>query len=267
MWLWQPDQVEGGDAAAIVSRAKSVGLTHLYVRTGSSWDGFYAQDFLNALLPVAHANGIRVYGWDFPNFRDVGADISRSVEAIAYTTPDGHRIDGFSSDMESPSEGVDMTPENALAFGAGLRAAVGPLVPLIATVPRPSEWNQGVYPFVEATAAFDAVAPMIYWLNRQPDSDVQYALEWLQQLGKPIMPVGQAYDGAREGGRPGPPSPDEIARFLMASQTMGATAVSFWSWQHASVDVWDTIQTAPQYSIVGAPPKDVAPVTMAPPLG
>ena len=37
-----PDQAEGGDVNAIVARARATGLTHLYVRTGSSVDGFYA---------------------------------------------------------------------------------------------------------------------------------------------------------------------------------------------------------------------------------
>ena len=78
-----PDQVEGGDANAIVARAKATGLTHLYVRTGSSVDGFYAAPFLDTLLPVAHAGGLKIIGWDFPYFADIGVDISRAVAAIA----------------------------------------------------------------------------------------------------------------------------------------------------------------------------------------
>src|SRR5438105_1414815 len=66
MWIWQPEHTENGDVAAIVTRATTVGLTHLFVRTGSTFDGFYAQRFLDQLLPPAHAAGIRVYGWDVP---------------------------------------------------------------------------------------------------------------------------------------------------------------------------------------------------------
>ena len=102
MWIWLPDQVEGGDANAIVAEPKRSGLTHLYVRTGSSVDGFYAAPFLDALLPVAHAARIKIIGWDFPYFYDIGGDISGQSAAITYTTPTGDRLDGFSPDIETP---------------------------------------------------------------------------------------------------------------------------------------------------------------------
>ena len=57
---------------------------------------------------------------------------------------------------------------------------------------------------------FDAVAPMVYWLNRQPTPDTIEAMTILKALGKPILPVGQAYDGGPEGGRPGVPPPAEL---------------------------------------------------------
>ena len=113
MWMYQPKAVEGGNPHAIVARAKAVGLTHIFVRTGSSKTGFYAGDFLAKILPVAHAGGIRIYGWDFPYLDDIRADVDRAVDAITFTTPDGHRIDGFSADIEFPSMGVNLTPENA----------------------------------------------------------------------------------------------------------------------------------------------------------
>ena len=60
MWIWEPERTHGGNAAAIVVDARNIGLTHLYVRTGSTAQGFYAQSFLDQLLPLAHAAGIRV---------------------------------------------------------------------------------------------------------------------------------------------------------------------------------------------------------------
>ncbi|MDQ3991425.1 MAG: hypothetical protein M3245_03830, partial [Actinomycetota bacterium] len=64
--MWLPERVEGGNPEAAVLRAREMGLSHVYVRTGSSKMGFYAQQYLNDFLPRAHAAGIRVYGWDFP---------------------------------------------------------------------------------------------------------------------------------------------------------------------------------------------------------
>jgi hypothetical protein len=246
MWIYLPDQVEGGDVSAIVAKAQAVGLTHLYVRTGSSVDGFYAAPFLDALLPVAHAAGIKIIGWDFPYFHDIGGDVARAVAAIQYTTPTGDRLDAFSPDIETPYEGVALSPEAALWYGAGLRGAVGPSYPLIATVPRPSNARQADYPYAFVTAAFDAIAPMVYWIDTPPDEDAAQAVDFLSQFGKPILPIGQAYDGSLEGGPPGTPTGDEINAFMATAAAHGAKAVSFWSWQHASDEMWAAIQAGPE---------------------
>jgi hypothetical protein len=246
MWIWEPDQVEGGDVNVIVAKAQAAGLTHLYVRTGSSFDGFDAAPFLDALLPVAHAAGLRIIGWDFPYFEDIGADIYRAVAAITYTTPTGDRLDGFSPDIETPNEGVWLSPDNATSYGAGLRGAVGPSYPLIATVPRPSDSRQADYPYAEVTASFDAIAPMVYWIDTPPDDDVAQAVDFLAQFGKPVMPIGQAYDGSLEGGPPGTPTPDEISAFMNMADAHGAKGVSFWSWQHATDPMWLAIAAGPE---------------------
>lgn len=252
MWMWKPELVEGGNPEATIIRAQQVGLSHIYVRTGSSRSGLHDPQYLNDLLPRAHAAGIRIYGWDFPYLEDVNADVARAVAAISYKTPDGHRIDGFTADIETRGEGVNINVQTAEAYGAGLRAAVGPAYPLIATVPRPNA-ALITYPFASVVANFDAIAPMVYWLNRQPDTDLAAAMQALQGFGKPILPIGQAYDGAPEGGRPGPPRRDEIQRFMKVGEETGALSVSFWSWQHANTEIWDAVRDAPQFSLPATP--------------
>ncbi|MGI8775947.1 MAG: hypothetical protein ACR2LJ_00815 [Acidimicrobiales bacterium] len=248
MWIWQPEQTEGNDAQAIVARASATGLTHLYVRTGSSWDGFYAGPFLDRILPIAHAAGIRVYGWDFPRLISPADDVARAHAAVAYRTPTGHHIDGFAADIETASEGTHVSAESATAYGDALRQAVGPSAPLVAVVPRPSPWTTSIsYPFAQVVADFDAIAPMVYWFNREPGSDVAGALADLRGYGKPLFPVGQAFDGGPEGGRPGVPPPAELHRFFEVSSQQGAEGVSFWSWQGADQQVFDTIRDAPEF--------------------
>jgi hypothetical protein len=245
MWIYEPDKTENGDPAAIVAKAKAVGLTHLYVRTGSSWDGFNGGPFLDKLLPVAHAAGLRVYGWDFPRLISPADDVARAKQAITHRTPGRQRIDGFAADIETQSEGTAISGPAATAYGQQLRAVVGASFPLIATVPRPSPAQN--YPYAEVVASFDAIAPMVYWLNRQPDTDVTGALHDLAPYGKPVFPVGQAYDGKSEGGRPGVPTPDELLRFMRAGLAGGAQGVSFWSWQGADQRAWDTIAQADEF--------------------
>jgi hypothetical protein len=241
MWTWEVDQTEGGDVHAIVAKAKEIGLTHVYVRTGSSWRGLHGTAFLDELLPVAHQAGLRVYGWDFPNFVDVAADIDRAVAAVRHEAPSGHRIDGFVADIETRSEGTRLTPEAAEVYSAGLRAAVGPDTVLIACVPNPTPHHLRIFPYSLVLPHYDAVAPMIYWLNRQPDEDARRAMDFFRPLGLPVIPVGQAYDGGPEGGRPGPPTPDELRRFVGAVNEGGAVGMSFWSWQHAVPQTWQAL--------------------------
>jgi putative peptidoglycan binding protein len=247
MWLYQLSMSEGGDANKVVAKAKAAGLTHLYTRLGSSKKGFYAQDELNKLLPVAHAAGLKVIGWDFVYLTDPVADAVRGKAEIDYTTPDGHRIDAFSADIETGSEGVTLTPEGAAAFGAKLRALAGPNYPLIATVPRPSP--KRAFPFAEATAAFDAIAPMVYWQNRDPATDVAGAIDYLAQFNKPILPVGQAYNGGPEGGPDRDPPKEQLVAFMNTAMAKGAFGVSFWVWNHATTEQWSAIDHATAWEL------------------
>jgi hypothetical protein len=245
MWIYEPEKTEGGDVAAIVAKARAAGLSHLYVRTGSSWDGFYAGPFLDKLLPAAHEANLLVYGWDFPRLISWPEDVKRAEAAINHRAPGKHSIDGFSADIETRSEGTAISAQAAADYGRALRAAVGANFPLIATVPRPSPAFS--YPYAEVVASFDAIAPMVYWLNRQPDTDVSGALRDLAQYGKPVFPVGQAYDGAPEGGRAGVPPPEELWRFMRVGQANGAQGVSFWSWQAANAKAWAAITEAEEF--------------------
>ena len=246
MWIYEPAKTEGGNVNAIVDRAKATGLTHLWVRMGSAWDGFNVVPFVNQLLPAAHAAGIKVIGWDFPKFEPVEADIQRALTMIRHTTPSGDRIDAFSPDIETRAEGTRLSPEAAQRYGSLLREAVGQDYTLIVTVPRPSKERPN-HPYAEIVAGYDAIAPMIYWLDRQPDTDVAGAMRDLARFNKPIYPVGQAYDGAPEGGRRGVPPPEELFRFMRYAEIHGAAGVSFWSWQAANQPAWSAIRDALEF--------------------
>ena len=249
MWLYQLSMAEGGDAVKVVNKAKAAGLTHVYLRLGSSKGGFYDQAELDKLLPVAHAAGIKVVGWDFVYLDDPAADAARAKAEIDYVTPTGQRIDAFSADIETSSEGVNLTAERASAYGAALRGLVGPGYPLIATVPRPSPKRP--FPFAEATASFDAVAPMVYWQNRDPATDVAGAIAALAPLGKPILPVGQAYNGGAEGGPDRDPPKSQLVAFMDTAMAKGALGVSFWVWNHATADQWSAIGGATSWELPG----------------
>jgi hypothetical protein len=247
MWLHHFSRSAGGDPQRLVADATTRGLTHVYLRLGSSTKGFYAQGDLERLLPVAHAAGLKVVGWDFPTLHNPGADAARAAAQITYTTAGGHRIDAFSADIETPAEGTHLTVEGVRQYGQLLRHSAGPGYPLIATVPRPSpkRW----FPYAETVAAFDAVAPMVYWANRDPAQDVRGAIADLAPYGKPVLPVGQAYDGRIDGWGSGSPSKEALAAFTQAAADAGAVGVSFWSWQTAEPHHWSAISESSQFSL------------------
>lgn len=252
MWIWEPPRTESGNVTTILTRAKAVGLTHIFVRTGSTWDGFQNGQFLDQLLPFAHAAGLKVYGWDFPKLADTRLDVGRALQALNHVAPGGNRLDGFAADIETPAEGTAFRPDSAWVYGHYLRDSVGPSTLLIAVVPNPTTQMRRQYSYDATVGPFDAIAPMVYWLNREPGLDTAIALDFLKHYGKPVMPIGQAYDGGPEGGRSGVPSPAELVRFMQVSHDYGAVAVSFWSWQEANGPAWDAIRSVPLFR---APPK------------
>jgi hypothetical protein len=247
MWIWEPVHTEGGNVPALIARAKAVGLSHIYLRMGSTWDGVQNLPYVDQLLPAAHAAGLKVYGWDFPKLAVPSDDVNRAMAEINHVAPGNNRLDGFAPDIETPDEGTQFTPAGAQAYGAGLRAAAGPSFLLVAVVPNPTPQMQQKYSYDAVVPPFDAIAPMVYWLNRQPGSDTANAMQFLARYDKPLMPIGQAYDGGPEGGRAGVPPPAELNLFMATALKYYATAVSFWSWQHANGPAWDTIRNGPTF--------------------
>jgi len=258
MWLHQLSMA-GNDAVAVVNQAKAAGLTHVYLRLGSSKSGFYDQDELNRLLPVAHAAGIKVIGWDFPYLFNATEDAQRAKAEADYVTPTGDQIDGFAADVETDREGVNINAQTATSYSTTLRQLVGPGYPLIAVVPR--FWHG--YPYGQLAGPFDAVAPMVYWMNSDPAAALAQSMDGLAALHKPFIPVGQAYNGAIDHGPPGAPSADALNRFMQAAADRGSVGVSFWVWQLATPEEWGAITNAHLFdpAPMAAGPNDPVRVT------
>ncbi|HEX9696123.1 MAG TPA: hypothetical protein VGB64_07405 [Actinomycetota bacterium] len=232
-------KVAGGDVERIAAHASMQGLSHIFVRVG----GLRGLDTLSeaaAILPAAHARGIKVIAWYFPYFKDVDADVARSVRTIE-TTVDGHSFDGFAADIES-ANGSKLSAQTAGAYSRALRARA-PSAYLIAVPPRPTKHALGYFPYDATMPHYDAIAPMVYWSRFDPAESVASAMQFLSKYGKPVAPIGQTYDMGDEGGPRGNPPPHQIWAFMKESQRLGAPGVSFWSWQHATSPDWWTIRS------------------------
>jgi hypothetical protein len=236
MWVWQFKSTEKGDADAIVTKASAAGLRQLWIRVGDSQDGFYGASVLDQLVPRAHAAGISVIGWGFPYMYDPLFDARWTADALAWRGANGERLDGFSPDLETASEGVMVTARRLQVY-LGQVAQASPDRPVIATVFRPTDRLWASYPYAAIAPYVDAFAPMVYWGCTEPGAAAAQAMARLAAL-RPVHLIGQAYNMADEGGRRVSPSADETWRFLDVAQSGGAVGASFWSWQEISQEQW-----------------------------
>ena len=239
MWVWQLTATERGDVAAIVRRARAAGLRQLWVRVGDSRHGFYGAPVLDRLVPAAHRAGLAVVGWGFPFLYDPAADGAWTEQALGWRAADGSRLDGFSADIETESEGTMLSARRVAVYLGVARRAAGDRL-LVATVFRPTDRLWASYPYAAIAPYVDAFAPMVYWGCTEPGAAATQALERLAPL-RPVHLIGQAYDMGPEGGRAAAPSAEETRRFLDVARRGGATGASFWVWQHMNAEEWDAM--------------------------
>lgn len=245
MWIYQMSKIAGGNPARIARAAKQSHLTHIYVRVGSGFSGLKTLDEAAALIPHAHAHGIKVIGWYFPYFNDVTTDVQRSLTAMR------RGFDGFAADIETAT-GSSLSAATVWDYSKRLRASA-PGAYLIAVPPRPTKKTIASFPYDAMMPHYDAVAPMVYWGRFDPEVTAKSSVDFFRKWGKPISPIGQAYDMGDEGGPQGPPPPHEMWAFMRTAMEHGAIGVSFWSWQHATAPAWRAIRLFPWQPRVSLP--------------
>jgi hypothetical protein len=204
----------------VIATAHAAGLRQLWVRTGSSQDGFYGGATLEALIPAAHAAGIAVIAWDFPTLSNPAVDARRAAGALRAGA------DGFAADIESAAEGTYLTARRVAYYLSRVRAKAGDK-PVVAVVPRPTSYWLATYPYSAEAPFVDVFAPMVYWSCTEPGAAVSSAIAALARL-RPVAPIGQDYNMASEGGRHGLPSGRAIWRFLDVAHRNGAIGASLY---------------------------------------
>lgn len=233
------------DAAAIVRQTAAAGEHSIWIRVGSSHEGFFGGPLLADLLPLAHADGISVIGWDFVYLSNPVADAGRAWAALKYRSPSGDKLDGFSPDLEWKTEGTFETAKRAQAYLSRVQK-VAYNRPIIATVYRPTDyWWNGPFPYHAMAPYVDAFAPMIYWSCNEPGTVTAQAVSRLRSLGKPVHVIGQAYDMGPYGGRPGLPSGREIWRFLDVAKRTGADGASLYLYSQTTAAEWKAMKAYP----------------------
>jgi hypothetical protein len=246
MWIHEWSKTEGGNGRKVVRRAKLAGLTHLFVKTGSSHDHWIGGKVLGQLMPATKGTNIKVVAWDFPTLVHPEVDARRLARAAWWHKPGVPMVAAVAPDIETASEGTRANRNSIERYYRTLRKSLPAHVAILATVPWPSENRINHYPYIRTVRHADAIIPMAYWYNRSPSRVTRTSMRVLKAYGKPVIPVGQGYDGRLDA--PYLP-PDKhpgksVAAFVTAARMSGAQSISLWSWQTTGAQQWSALKAA-----------------------
>lgn len=243
--------VHHSDVNALVQAAKKAGITHIYTEVAITRFGFYAQDSLNRLLPVAHKAGIAVIAWIYTNLDNIGDDARMTQLVANYRTPTGDRADGMLMDIEEVTDSASV-----YMYGQLSRAMLGPDGLFVASVFHP--FARPGYPYAAIAASFNVIAPMNYWHSRR---NRMYSDEMVERFVSvsiqtiraamsidggtplPVEETGQTYNmfTPASTGRTNAPTAAEVTADLRTAHEIGCIGVSLYEWQTTTQEEWAAI--------------------------
>jgi hypothetical protein len=246
MWIHDWSKTEGGNGKKVVRRAKLAGLTHVFVQTGSSKKGWIGGKPLTQLMPATKGSNIKVIAWDFPTLVHPEADARRLARAAWWHKPGAPMVAAVAPDIETASEGTHATRSSIDRYYRTLRKSLPARVAILATVPWPSENRVNRYPYIRTARNADAIIPMAYWYNRSPSRVTRTSMRILMEYGKPVIPVGQGYDGRLDAPYLAPDRHPgkSVTAFVTAARMSGAQSISLWSWQTTGTQQWSALKAA-----------------------
>jgi hypothetical protein len=234
MWIWYVEKSHGGDLDAIALRAKSAGVSTVFVKSadrGTVWKQFSPQ-----LVAGLHARGLRVCAWQFV----YGDDPLGEARAAAASIAAG--ADCFVIDAETAYEGHYAAAQRYLA---ALRAAIGPAFPVgFTSFPYVDYHPRLPYSVFLGPGGAQVNLPQVYWkaIGASVDAVSAKTVANNRIYGTPMAPLGQSYDA---------PSAADLHRFRAVWAGYGAGGLSWWSWQSSSAATWAALAApapAPVYS-------------------
>jgi hypothetical protein len=185
MWIWEVARSEGGDVAAIASRASSAGMTHVVVKAahGAVWWPQFGRPLVDAL----HAAGLRVCAYQ----RALARTPRREARVLARGV--GAGADCLVIDAEIEYQGKYRA---ARGYVRALRKVIGPEFP-VALTSFPYVDFHGNFPYSEFLGPGGAQVnmPQMYWRLLGTSVDGVFARTWSQNAvyGRPLAPLGQSW--------------------------------------------------------------------------
>jgi hypothetical protein len=249
-YIWQIEETEGGDPAAIARVAKENGITDvmLKVADGSSYFGFKGSvDLVPPVIAALRAGGVTVWGWQYVYGFNSALEAKCGADRCKMLN-----LDRFIFDVES-----EMKKSANLA--AALQASEAYLTAFILACPNvlrafssyrwPSYHND--FPWKPWFDKCQIAMPQVYWVgaaNAGAQLTRCLAEYKLKSATIKIMPTGAAWK--ENGWRV---TADQAYEFIQVAKTQNLELISWWDWQQCRrdlPDVWEAIRsnTQPQAS-------------------
>jgi hypothetical protein len=222
MWIWELSRSEAGNPAAIAARARSAGISTVFIKSSDGATSRWAQ-FNPQIVAALHANGLRACAWQFVYGNDPLGEAGLGADAVA----DG--ADCLVVDAESAYKGKYAAAQQYIA---ALRATVGPNYPLgFTSFPYVDYHSALPYSVFLGPGGAQANLPQVYWkdIGGTVDAVSSRTVAHNRIYGVPIAPIGQTYDA---------PAPEDLARFRSLWAAYGSAGLSWWSWQATGEAQW-----------------------------
>jgi hypothetical protein len=224
MWIWYVERSEGGSIAAIVARAKRVGIGTVYIKAGDG--GSVWSQFTPSLVQALHRGGIDVCAWQFV-YGDAPAAEARVGAAAVRNGADCLVIDA-EGEYEGKYAAADL-------YVRTLRASIGETFPLsLAGFPYVDYHPSFPYSVFFGPGGATYNQPQMYWKAIQTSVRGVYEHTYLYNRlwGHPVYPIGQTYEGPANG---------ELKRFRRFAASYGGLPPSWWDWQETSGREWGAL--------------------------
>jgi hypothetical protein len=237
MWIWEAGRSEGGDPAAIAARARSAGMSTVFVKSSDGASSRWAQ-FNPAFVQALKAQGLKVCAWQFVYGNDPAGEAALGADAVA------SGADCLVIDAETQYEGKYAAAQQ---YMGALRAAVGPAYPIgLTSFPYVDYHPRLPYSVFLAPGGAQANLPQVYWKDIGGTVDAVSARTVANNriYGTPIAPLGQTY---------GNPPAEDLARFRSLWAAYGSAGLSWWSWQATGEAEWGVL-AQPLQAVPAAPP-------------
>jgi hypothetical protein len=258
-WIWTLSNARSNTGTstnlALFQYLKNKGMKWAIVKASDGTSSTYGGTQFNAqLVTDAHTAGLKLFAYQYVYGADPAGEAAAAKAVIARSNPDGLVIDA-----EGQYEVLANNAAAATTYCTTIKAAYPSL--FMAHAPFPIVSYHSAFPYYTFGKYCDVVMPQDYWgaIKVTPTRMVQWQNdEWNALYNswkgtskadgiKPLAPIGQGWNDSSTNFTSGA----DIVTFVNQLKTIanpaspgGYKAVSYWSVQHHTADMWTGIASA-----------------------